>query len=87
MKSFVFRSIMLVTVVMVLFTAMENHQKVDAAKNNSNHNSKDKSKGSTIPLPFNSHIADDDDGQSSAHKKKDSSSGGGAGGNGGIPFP
>lgn len=85
MKSFVFRSIILVTVVMVLFTAIANHQKVDATKNNSNHNSKHHSKGSTIPLPFNSHIAADDDGQSSTHKKKDSSSSGA--GDGGIPFP
>ena len=56
-QNFVFRSIILVIFVAALVFTLENHQNVNAAKN-SNYNSKDKSKGSTIPLPFNSHIAD-----------------------------
>ncbi len=78
-QNFVFRSIILVIFVAALVFTLENHQNVAAAKN-SNYNSKDQSKGSTIPLPFNSHIADD---QSSTHKKKDSRSSSGSD----IPFP
>ena len=72
-KNYVFRSIMLIIVVVILVFTPENYQNGDASKNS---HSKDNFIGSTIPLPFNSHIADQ-----STHEKRDSSS------SSSIPFP
>jgi hypothetical protein len=73
-QSFVCNSIILITIMVLIFT-LENYQNADASKNS---HSKANHIDSKISLPFNSHIAD----QSSIHEKKDS-----GGGDGGIPFP